>query len=98
MRETVRGSCLVRLAIIVTVSVVFAAYRIRGPSQAQRVALALMQKDYRPKTGTNAFALMWYLEYNVPEAEIATRFDTEVASLRAKLDADTMPVPYDPQA
>lgn len=98
MRETFRwiGYCL--LAIIVTVAIVFAAYRIRGPSHAQREALALMQKDYRPKEGTNAFPLLWYVEYDVPDAEVAPRFASEIAVFRAALDADKIPIPYEPHA
>jgi hypothetical protein len=90
MRETVRwiGYCV--LAIIVIVSLIFAAYRIRGPSQAQRKALALMEEDYRPKHGTNAFPMLWYLEYDVPDAEIAAHFAAELASVRARVDADTL--------
>jgi hypothetical protein len=98
MRETLRWIGYLVLAALVTVSIVFAFFRIRGPSQKQRAALALMEKDYRPKEGRNAFPLMWYLEYDVPESEIATRFAAEVAFVHARLDADTMPVPYNAQA
>lgn len=98
MRETLRWIGYFLLAMIVTVSIVFAAYRVRGPSRAQREALALMQKDYRPKEGTNAFPLLWYLEYDVPDAEIATRFAAEITAFRDALDADKIPVPYEPHA
>lgn len=98
MRETLRWIGYAVLAIIVTVSIVFAFFRIRGPSQAQREALAKMQKDYRPKQGMNAFPLLWYLEYDVPEADVAKRFDAEVAWVRERLAADKMPMPYAPQA
>ena len=98
MRETIRWVSYFVLAVIVTVSVVFAAYRIRGPSHAQREALALMQKDYRPKEGTNAFPLLWYVEYDVPDAEIAPRFAREIAAFRAALDSDEVPIPYEPHA
>src|SRR5690349_1066176 len=98
MRETIRWVSYFVLAVIVTVSVVFAAYRIRGPSHAQREALALMQKDYRPKEGTNAFPLLWYVEYDVPDAEIAPRFAGEITAFRAALDSDEVPIPYEPHA
>ena len=98
MRETFRWIGYSLLAIIVTVASVFAAYRIRGPSHAQREALALMQKDYRPKAGTNAFPLLWYVEYDVADAEVVPRFAEELAAFRASLDADKVPIPYEPHA
>ena len=80
MREALRWLGYLILTTFAIIAIVFAAYRIRGPSRAQRDALALMEKDYRPKQGTNAFPLLWYVEYDVPADEIATRFAAEVKS------------------
>jgi hypothetical protein len=83
MRETLRWIGYVIFATLAIIAMVFVAYRIRGPSRAQRAALALMQQDWRPKHGTNAFPLIWYAGYDVPEDEIERRYADEVASVRA---------------
>lgn len=83
MRETLRWIVYLVVATIAIVVIVFGAYRIRGPSRAQRDALTRMQKDYRPKHGTNAFPLLWYVEYDVPDEEIEARYDAEVKAERA---------------
>ncbi len=102
MRETLRWLGYLVVATVAIVVIVFAAYRIRGPSRAQRDALALMQKDYRPKEGTNAFPLLWYVEYDVPEGEIAARYDAEVnaerAASAARIASNEPPPSHEPDA
>jgi hypothetical protein len=86
MREALRWIGYLIVTTFAIIAIVFAAYRIRGPSRAQRDALALMEKDYRPKQGTNGFPLLWYMEYDVPADEIATRFAAEVKSAPVSFD------------
>ncbi len=97
MRETLRWIGYLIVTVVVIIALVFAAYRLRGPSRAQRDALALMQKDYRPQHGTNAFPLLWYVEYDVPDGEIAARFEREVRSEQANPTRD-MRTPHTPEA
>ncbi len=66
MREGIRWLGYFLLVLIVFVAIVFAAYRMRGPSYAQREALALMEKDYKPTQGRNAFVVFRYMQYDVP--------------------------------
>ncbi len=88
MRETLRWIGYLIVTTFVLIALVFTAYRIRGPSRAQRDALALMRKDYRPQQGVNAFPLLWYVEYDVPDDEVAKRYAAEVASAGPELTAD----------
>ena len=86
------------LALIVLVVVAFAAYRLRGPSRAQLDALALMQKDYRPKQGTNAFPLLWFMRYDVPDGELDARMAAEVAAAAQRLAVDERTFSLEPSA
>jgi hypothetical protein len=79
------GVCL--LALIVVIVAVFTVYRLRGPSSAQREALALLQKDYRPVQGVNAFPLLWFMRYDVPEDQLDARMAADVEAVRRRLAA-----------
>lgn len=86
------------LALIVLVTGVIAAYRLRGPSPEQRDALALMQTDYRPKEGTNAFPLLWFMQYDVADGELDTRMAADIAAAGKQIAADGMSLSYEPSA
>ncbi|WP_343788245.1 hypothetical protein [Dokdonella soli] len=77
---------------------IFTAYRQRGPTQEQRDALALMQKDYRPTRGVNAFPLLWFMRYDVPEEQLAARMAADVEAVRYKLAAGEIVGNHEPDA
>lgn len=85
-------------ALLVLFAVVLIGYRLRGPSAAQREALALLQEDQRPAQGHNAFALLWYLPYDVPLDQVEARTAADVATMRARLASDAATVDYRPDA
>jgi hypothetical protein len=86
------GWCL--LALIVLIVAVFTVYRLRGPSSTQREALALMQKDYRPSHGINAFPLLWFMRYDVPADQLDVHMAVDVAAVRKRLDAGEFVTDY----
>lgn len=69
MRRAMRWIGFLGLALLVLVVGVFAVSRLMGPTDAQRAALALLEADDPKPTGRNAFASLWLIEYDVPEAE-----------------------------
>lgn len=98
MRDVLRWIGYGLLGLITVVVVLFAAYRLRGPSSGQVAALALMQADYRPKQGTNAFPLLWFAQYDVPEGELDTRMAAEIAAVKRRIDAGEVPLSVQPSA
>jgi hypothetical protein len=97
MREVLRWIAYVLLALIVSVVLVFSYYRLRGPSRSQREALALLHKNYKPKQGTNAFPLLWFMDYDVPTNEMDAKVAEEVADARKRLADTRDPFIYDPR-
>jgi len=75
------------LAIVLVVVAIFAAYRLRGPTQEQSAALALMQADYRPQHGVNAFPLLWFVRSDVPADQREARLEADVDRARRRLAA-----------
>jgi hypothetical protein len=75
------------LGLSVLFVLLIVAYRLRGPTQAQRDALSLMQKDYAPTAGRNAFPQLWYLQYDVPAEAIDARLAGEIAAVARQVRA-----------
>jgi hypothetical protein len=96
MGEALRWLGYLLFAALVCVALVFAFYRLRGPSHAQRDALALMHKDYEPKQGRNAFPLLWFMSYDVRTDTMDAKLRDEVAFVRTRLAETEDPVSYDP--
>lgn len=68
-----RGLLRVALSLLiipVLLAALWAWSRVKGPTPAQREALALMAEFEEP-AGRNAFAALWTLPYDVPEEEQA---------------------------
>lgn len=85
MREYVRWIGYSLGIALLLAAAVWALSRLRGPSAEQAAALALMERPWNPQ-GRNAFADLWLLQYDVPEAERAgvmaedvTRFERRPA-------------------
>ena len=74
-------------ALIVLIATLFARYRLRGPLNVQREALALLHKNYRPTHIVNAFPLLWFMRYDVPADEFDARMAADVEALRKRLSA-----------
>lgn len=53
--------------LLLAAIVLFMVSRLRGPDAEERAALALMDRQDTPP-GRNAFAAMWLLKYDMPEA------------------------------
>ncbi|MGH8174091.1 MAG: hypothetical protein ACREPX_13200, partial [Rhodanobacteraceae bacterium] len=87
---------LVSLAVLFTVTV--AVYRWRGPTQVQRDALAAMQERTQPQNGVNAFPLLWYMQYDVPDIELNARMASEVADAKARMARESEPFSPEPAA
>ncbi len=98
MRNALRWIGRAILALIVVVAVLFAAYRIRGPSVDQRAALDLLQQDRRPPHGRNAFPLFWLMQYDIPDGDFDERMAADVAEVRKRLAAGGEAVRFEPSA
>ena len=90
------------LFIFILLAATFAYYRLRGPTEEQQAALALMRKDYRPTQGVNAFPLLFYLGYDVPADRLDAQMAVDVEKVRKWLaanpdfssyDSDVQPLP-----
>lgn len=98
LKSVALGVGSILLVLLLTLAAVFAAYRLRGPTVAQREALSLMQKDYRPQHGINAFPLLWFMRYDVPEDQLQVRMAAEVDAERKRLEAGGLVGGYAPDA
>ncbi|MEO5559474.1 MAG: hypothetical protein ABIO49_06655, partial [Dokdonella sp.] len=90
------GVCL--LALVVLIAVMFTAYRLRGPSSVQREAVTLLQKDYRPVRGVNAFPLLWFMRYDVPEDQLDAHMAADVEVVRKRVAAGEIVASQEPGA
>lgn len=68
MKSAFKWLGLVVGVLFLAAAVIFMAARLQGPTAAQRDAVAKMQVVTKP-AGRNAFAALWLLPYDVPEAE-----------------------------
>jgi hypothetical protein len=68
MKSAFKWLGLVAGVLFVAAVVIFIVARLRGPTAAQRDAVLEMQVVPEP-VGRNAFAALWLLPYDVPEAE-----------------------------
>jgi hypothetical protein len=98
MRDAIRWIAYSLLALGVLFLVLIAGYRLRGPTSEQRAALALMHANGSSKEGTNAFSLLWYMQYDVPNAEMDARLAVEIAEVKRRIDAAEMPITHGPSA
>ena len=98
MRDALRWIGRALLVLTVVVAVVFAAYRIRGPSADQRAALSLLQQDHRPDHGRNAFPLLWFMQYDIPDVDFDMRMAADVAEVSKRLAAGREAIQFEPSA
>jgi hypothetical protein len=73
------------LAALVALIAIFAYYRLRGPTAEQREAYARIASDREPKQGRNAFAPLWYLDYDVAPEEADARLRAELADVERRV-------------
>lgn len=70
-------------AVLLLVIVLWAVSRLRGATAQQEAALAVMEQPWRPQ-GRNAFAALWLLPYEVPEAQQAAILAEDARRLQAR--------------
>ncbi len=68
-RRVLRGTAVVLIALTALSASMYLYSRLRGPSKAEREALALLQQTQNFE-GRNAFAALWLLPYDVPAAQV----------------------------
>lgn len=79
---------LVVLTLLVLFLINLAVHRLLGPSDAQKQALAMLAEvNARPARGDNAFALLWLMRYDVPDAQIETIAADDVRRAHALMAA-----------
>ena len=96
--RVVRRVAIGLLSLAVLYMATVAVYRWRGPTQVQRDALASMQERARPQNGVNAFPLLWYMQYDVPDGELDGRMAAEVADVKERLAHDSEAFSHEPAA
>ena len=85
------------IGVIVFVVSVFAAYRLRGHLARARDAIELVKKKgLSAGTGSNAFPLLWFMSYDVPEGELDARMTSDVAAVSDGLVAGKVMATYTP--
>lgn len=81
------------LGVFVVATLLWTVSRIRGPSPAQRAAMAQLS-TLPPLPGRNAFQTLWQLPYAIPEAERDRVFAEDVRRWKALApDSGTMEEP-----
>jgi len=71
--------------------------RLRGPTEAQAEALALLHQDLKPTNGRNALPALWLADYDVPADQLDTVFAQDRLRAQAWL-AKLPPVGIEPAA
>lgn len=67
----------VAMTVLAIVMLLYAVSRLRGATPEQRAALKVMRSP-APTPGGNAFAALWLLRYDVPEAQLEAIADADV--------------------
>lgn len=70
------------LGLLVLAAVLWGASRLRGPTAEQRRAVAVFEQLPAPE-GSNAFAALWLLQWDVPVEAQAAVVDEDAARLRS---------------
>jgi len=86
------------IALVVLLAATFAYYRLRGPTEEQKAALALMRKDWRPAQGVNAFPVLFYLHHDVPAERLEAQLAADVKRVRKEHPEMAAPVTLDKDA
>lgn len=93
MRRFVFGTMLMLAGVLVLGAVLWTWSRLQPLAPAQREAMALLQSAPEPD-GRNAFAALWLLGNDVPEARQQQVAEADMQRIRAELarSPDTLPV------
>lgn len=68
MRKVVRWLRTITGGLLLLVALLYGIASLRGPTDEQNAALVLLD-DPGPPAGSNGFALVWLLAYEIPDAE-----------------------------
>jgi hypothetical protein len=105
MWRLLKWTALLVLGIALVLSGMFAWGRLRPPTTAQASALAELQREPRLPSGRNAFPLLWFVDFDVPDDQLISAYATVARDLQewaAKhrgqdaLALDSIPKPTSP--
>ncbi|MCX7563258.1 hypothetical protein OS176_06840 [Xanthomonadaceae bacterium XH05] len=85
MLRVVRWFGSILFVLLLLAAGLVAVSRLIGPDDAQRAALELLQPDDAAPPGSNAFAALWLIEFDVPSDEIEALAGADVAQFERAL-------------
>lgn len=91
MKRFLKWAAVAIGAMVVVVIGLYGLSRALGPSDQHKRALALMS-DREPVTGTNAFAALWLMPYDVPPDQVAAIAANDVQRFSALYAPNGQPV------
>ncbi len=97
MWRVIRWSAFAVVALVVIAGLLWTASRLSGPTDAQREAIALLERPSAP-VGDDAFAALWLLPYDVPMAELESVARADTARLAAQPHLRVAPGAWAPEA
>lgn len=78
---------LLIFVLFIALTACFTFYRLRGLTAEERIALATMNKDYRPPAhGVNAFPLLFYMRYDVPNDQLSAQMAIDIKKVSERLN------------
>src|SRR3546814_13089116 len=95
MRRFAFVAMLMLAGVLILVAVLWTWSRLQPLAPAQREAVALLQPSPEPE-GRNAFAALWLLGRDVPEARLRQVADADMQRIRAELARSPAPPPAGP--
>jgi hypothetical protein len=84
------------LFLFIILTAIFSFYRLRGPIAEERAALVLIRKSYYPLMhGINAFPLLFYMRYDVPDNQLDAQMAIDIQKVRKRIAEATVNVSDD---
>lgn len=82
MRRLLKWLALLVLGIVLVLAAMFAWGRLRPPTAAQVSALAELQRESRLPPGRNAFPLLWFVDFDIPDDQLTSAYATTLRDLQ----------------
>jgi hypothetical protein len=70
MRRLLKWLALLVSGIVLVLAAMFAWGRLRPPTAAQASSLAELQREPQPPPGRNAFPLLWFVDFDIPDDQL----------------------------
>lgn len=83
MRRLLKCLAWLFLFIVLALSAIFAWGRLRPPTAAQASALAELHQEPSPPSGRNAFPLLWFVDFDIPDDQLASAYAKSLQELQA---------------